>query len=99
MNKRIKKKKGIVIKEELYNLDSTFAEYIYPRIKAYRKMKRTGYPCLDGLTEDGWEEVLLKIENAFKLIVESNSTLYDDDEIKVNEGLEVFSKYFLYLWD
>ena len=32
---------------ELWSLDETFTDYILPRIKAFRKMERHGYPVLD----------------------------------------------------
>jgi len=32
---------------ELWSLDETFTDYILPRIKAFRKMDRHGYPILD----------------------------------------------------
>ena len=32
--------------EELWSLDATLTDYILPRIKAFRKMKRHGYPIL-----------------------------------------------------
>ena len=31
--------------QELWSLDATFTDYILPRIKAFRKMKRHGYPA------------------------------------------------------
>ena len=47
--------------QELWSLDATFTDYILPRIKAFRKMKRQGYPAglidvsaSDGVG-DGWD--------------------------------------------
>ena len=33
--------------EELWSLDATLTDYILPRIKAFRKMKRHGHPILE----------------------------------------------------
>ena len=39
--------------EELWSLDATLTHYILPRITAFRKMKRVGYPIYEPLgTED-----------------------------------------------
>ena len=47
--------------QELWSLDATLTDYILPRIKAFRKMKRQGYPAglidvsaSDGVG-DGWD--------------------------------------------
>ena len=47
--------------QELWSLDATLTDYILPRIKAFRKMKRPGYPAglidvsaSDGVG-DGWD--------------------------------------------
>ena len=41
--------------QELWSLDATFTDYILPRIKAFRKMKRHGYPrgVIDVAASDG----------------------------------------------
>ena len=41
--------------QELWSLDATFTDYILPRIKAFRKMKRPGYPAglIDVSASDG----------------------------------------------
>ena len=42
--------------QELWSLDATLTDYILPRIKAFRKMKRHGYPAgvIDVLASDGF---------------------------------------------
>ena len=69
------------IKEsELWSLDATLTDYILPRIKAFRKMQRHGYPVLgrdikadsksssaaDERKEAEWENILFDIENGFE---------------------------------
>ena len=71
------------IKEsELWSLDATLTDFILPRIKAFRKMERHGYPVLGKdiekvdeaqsirLTsirkEAEWENILFDIERGFE---------------------------------
>ena len=65
---------------ELWSLDATLTEYILPRIKAFRTMKRHGYPVLvkdiktdrdyssdpDECEEAEWENILFDIEKGFE---------------------------------
>ena len=73
---------------ELWSLDVTLTEYILPRIKAFRTMKRHGYPVLvkDIKTDKDyssdaaeckdaeWENILFDIEKGF----EAHSNLISD---------------------
>ena len=65
---------------ELWSLDATLTDYILPRIKAFRKMQRHGYPVLgrdikadsksssaaDERKEADWENILFDIEKGFE---------------------------------
>ena len=65
---------------ELWSLDATFTHYILPRIRAFRSMKRQGYPVLgkdivangnsssaeDERIEAEWENILFDIEKGFE---------------------------------
>jgi hypothetical protein len=64
---------------ELWSLDATLTDYILPRIKAFRRMKRQGYPVLekdiktnsdssadDERFEADWENILFDIEKGFE---------------------------------
>ena len=55
--------------QELWSLDATFTDYILPRIKAFRKMKRHGYPSgvIDVSASDG-----VGVDEANWAVVESN---------------------------
>lgn len=54
--------KGINEKE-LWSLDATLTDYILPRITAFRKMKRVGYPIYeplgaeDKVSEEEWKAI------------------------------------------
>ena len=70
--------------QELWSLDMTLTDYILPRIQAFRKMKRHGYPVEDITAETDvsdeewkqttdrsmaeWENKLFDIETAFKTL-------------------------------
>ena len=73
---------------ELWSLDATLTDYILPRIKAFRKMERHGYPVFgkdiekvdddsadDKRQEAEWENILFDIEKGF----EAHSNLIDGD--------------------
>ena len=64
---------------ELWSLDATLTDFILPRIKAFRKMERHGYPVLgrdiekvdddsadDERHEAEWENILFDIEKGFE---------------------------------
>jgi len=64
---------------ELWSLDATLTDLILPRIKAFRKMERHGYPVLgkdiekvdddsvdDDRKEADWENILFDIEKGFE---------------------------------
>ena len=57
-----KEEKGINEKE-LWSLDATLTDYILPRITAFRKMKRVGYPIYeplgaeDKVSEEEWKAI------------------------------------------
>ena len=73
-----------VKERELWSLDMTLTDYILPRITAFRKMKRHGYPVEDITAETDvsdeewkqttdramadWENILFDIELAFKTL-------------------------------
>lgn len=82
---------------ELWGLDYTIAAFIYPRLMRFREMK-ISYP--PNHTPDEWSEILLKMAEAFKLIVISDSKRLSDDEYKlIDSGLDLFREYYFDLWD
>ena len=101
--------------QELWSLDATFTDYILPRIKAFRAMKRQGYPSAlmaesvrirePGKEEDRavaeWENILHDIENAFQLLKKGDCS-HDRTNAQhevITKGLGLFAKYYEYLWD
>ena len=81
---------------EIWNLDSTIALFILPRLKLFRNSLH-GYP--NNLTFEQWEEVLDKMIIAFSLIDDVAWHFNDFDYPRVEEGLDLFRKYYFNLWD
>lgn len=78
---------------ECWNLDTTIAKFIYPRLEVLKEMK-VSHPA--NLTPEEWDNILQKMINTFKNYCEED-IVFGDEEVK--EGLELFSKYFTSLWD
>jgi nitrogenase molybdenum-iron protein alpha/beta subunit len=63
----------------------------------FREM-RCSYP--PNLTPDAWNEILLKMAEAFKLIITSDTKIMTDEENKlIDDGLDLFREYYFDLWD
>lgn len=95
-----KRRYNKICKETLWNLDYDFANYIYPRLKAFKKASSGSYPYCSGSSK-GWEEILDKMIEAFKLLSEGTWEIdltNKDKQRIISEGLELFSKHFLNLW-
>ena len=114
---------------DIVNLDSTLAKFILPRLEFFKK--NTTLTPMD-LTEEEWKDVLDKMVNAFKLVLDTHepdfikikceikslkdlfSQMEEDGTIpfdgdayiewhklkqaKIDEGLQMFAKYFQNLW-
>lgn len=82
---------------ETWALDSTIAQFIYPRLKRFKEVTN-GVPY--GLSEEEWNTILNKMCDAFYIL--SNDEALDfasDKHIEtVKEGLQLFAKYFTHLW-
>lgn len=84
--------------DELWNLDVTIAKFVLPRLKRFRK-NINGYPG-DFKDENEWYDVLDKMIQAFDLIAESGYYLPNDKNYRIIEdGLDLFRKYYSCLWD
>lgn len=86
---------------ECWNLDSTIASFIIPRLKVFKEIHKT-HPC--ELSDKQWEEIIDKMILAFELSKDDWWEYNSDKEreegnIKMKEGLELFAKYFTHLWD
>jgi len=78
------------------------AKFILPRLKLFKELN-CGNPC--DFTEESWDEVLDKMIFAMQAIADG-SWSYENEDIeearaywnRVQEGLELFGKYFRDLW-
>ena len=83
--------------EELYNLDITIAKFVLPRLQEFKNnLFGTPYP----LTKEEYNDILDKMIWSFDIISRGDHIIMDDDENdkRVQEGLDLFAKYFRNLW-
>ena len=83
--------------KECWDLFYYNARWLVPRLKRLREIKH-GPPAQ--LTEQKWDNILAKMILAFELIAR-NEEEEPDGTIKpaVAEGLRLFAKWYLALWD
>lgn len=91
--KKVQKETG-VSPDETWNLDTTIAMFILPRIRMF-KQQTIGVPC-DFKSMDEWHAELDKMIVAFELL--SGEECIDDRQEKIDKGLDAFRKYFQALW-
>ena len=77
---------------ETWALDCTIAKFIEPRLRRFKEIK-AGYPAI--MSEEKWDDILDKMIYAFECI--NKDTIFDNED-SVDEGLDLFRKYFFNLW-
>lgn len=95
---------------ETWNLDHTIARFIYPRLKYFSEINN-GYPAEDDMDDDKWNKILEKMLFSFSFYAQDDYSDMIDKYVKknnkqelqkfydrINEGLELFVKYFCDLW-
>ena len=89
---------------DLLSLDCTIADFILPRLKAYKE-QNMGHPS--NLSEEEWGIILDKMiysfescssKEAFSYKFDYSSTEYLEHRKRVEEGLKLFGEYFEALW-
>ena len=91
-------KKTSVSPDELWSLDITIANFIYPRLKMFRDaVNGVSTPCCFRNNAE-WIAELDKMINAFKLIAEEKLEYTKKEREQVEEGLGSFKKYYHALW-
>ena len=84
--------------EEIYVTYKTIAGLIVPRLRAFKSLKKHGYPS--DISDTLWEQAIQKMIDAFELLSDANNYSYSSDEEKtINEGLDLLRKYYRDLWD
>jgi len=92
--------------KELWNLDVTLTEFILPRLKAFKEMKRLGFPELskDGVVADeqtgfiAWEQNLDDIIAAFE-IHRQGEWVGEKKQEAMQHGFKLFGEHYTKLWD
>jgi hypothetical protein len=79
---------------ELWNLDATISEFVIPRLKRFKEYQH-GYPSY--MTEEEWDGILDQMILAFENNLEDFPTREQDKQAE--EGLALFAKYYVHLWD
>jgi len=82
---------------EVWNLDTTIAKFVLPRLKRLKEIHH-GYP--HNLTEEKWEEILETMIKGFEIYTKRDELNWSQSDSKIiKKSLKYFSKYFLNLWD
>lgn len=87
---------------EMWNLDNTFAMYIYSHLCYFRDYCNHGYP--GNMSEKQWDKCLNDMITGFRLLIQRDETKFGSIESKNREkkikyGLRLFAKHFSALWD
>lgn len=77
--------------DDLYNLDCSICELIAPRLKRFKELDPG---CPYDMSFEEWQGILDKMIWAFENYRNSDEI----DENRVNEGFDLFHKYFQNLW-
>ena len=77
---------------EVWGTYHYLAREIAPRLKAFKALKKHGWPE-DFATQDEWNKVIQKMIDAFELVKEYSPS-YEEDIRTVDEGVELFCKYY-----
>jgi len=83
--------------EEVWNTYHYIAKDILPRLKAFKALDKHGY-CPDFKREEEWNKAIQKMIDAFELL-QPHLIVYSEDRLIIDEGLDLFHKYFFNLWD
>ena len=84
---------------EIWNTYQALAELIAPRLRTFEAHDKHGYcPDFKGMPE--WNQAIQKMIDAFELLIDEDNRIFtDEEEQTIDHGLELFGKYFRYLWD
>ncbi|NFH74191.1 hypothetical protein FDA25_16810 [Clostridium botulinum] len=107
MNKRLRKKKGLskIQNSELWDLDLTIINFILPRLKKFKNININSYPTKCHSIEN-WYNIIDKMIWSFQFAKDVGRLNYSNEYRKdstnwnkYNEGMDLFKKHLLDLWD
>ena len=84
--------------EEVWNTDNTLAQLIVPRLQAFKDLDKHGGPS-DFMDIRKWNNAIQKMIDAFELMKYAGATHTENEEQIIEQGLDLFRKYFRSLWD
>ena len=84
--------------DEVWVTYSTLAQLIVPRLQAFKALDKHGY-CPDFNDMREWNNAIQKMIDAFELMKYVGGVDTKEEERIVEEGLDLFRKYFRHLWD
>lgn len=84
--------------EEVWNTDNTLAQLIVPRLQAFKALEKHGGPD-DFKDMREWNNTIQKMIDAFELMKYAAGKQSDDEEKTIEQGLDLFRKYYRSLWD
>lgn len=77
---------------EIWNLDTTIIRFLVPRLKVFREIHGKSAP--PDMTVEKWDKILDEMIEWFESYIYSSEL----DPENYYKGLELFKKYFEYLW-
>ncbi len=84
--------------EEVWGTYHILSQLIVPRLLAFKALDKHGYaPGFKNM--DAWNKAIQKMIDAFELLKYNSLSSDEDEQRTVYEGLDLFCKYFLNLWD
>ena len=84
--------------EDVWTTDNTIAQLIVPRLQAFKALDKHGYcPHFKGMRE--WNNAIQKMIDAFELMKYAGASHTEDEKRTIEQGLDLFRKYFRDLWD
>jgi hypothetical protein len=80
---------------ETWNLDQRIALFTLPRLKRFQKI-RNGYPA--SMSDKEWGKIIDKMVYSMEILAGDKIWEKETDNVKLQEGFELFGKHFLNLW-
>ena len=83
--------------EEVWNTYHTLSQIIVPRLQSFKALEKHSY-CPDFKSMCDWNNAIPKMIDAFELLKYAASYT-DDERQRIEQGLDLFRKYYCYLRD
>ncbi|MBR4315909.1 MAG: hypothetical protein IKP65_02920 [Alphaproteobacteria bacterium] len=87
--------------DETWSLYTSTVLFFLPRIKRFKKIIEDLRMHPASLNEQEWIDILNKIVNSFELMFKEDingKNITKEEQEQINEGLDLFGKYFQDLW-